>query len=182
MKRFSKSLLVTSLALLAGAPVANADDEMEVNTYAVDLQPLNGSGVYGAVELKVVNGKTLTVEIEASGLEAGKPHPQHIHGFNKPPAVNSSCPTIENDTDGDGLVSVGEGAVAFGPILVPLAPFDTVDGAGNLHYQASFTINPSSMQPLHKRAVVLHGLTVDSAYVPSLPIACGEIVDVEDDY
>jgi len=177
-----KKVIVTLLAL-AAFPLANAyadDDEMEIREFEAEMVQLNSSGVYADVDVKLINGKTLVVEIEASGLEPGKPHPQHIHGFNKPVA-RSTCPTAENDTDGDGIITVAEGAAAFGPILLPLVPFDLVDDAGQLDYQASFTINPGNLQPLGKRTVVLHGLTVNGEYIPSLPIACGQLVEVEED-
>lgn len=182
MKQCAKQVIVTSLAL-AAFPLANAhadDDEMEVREFTAEMVQLNSSGVYADVDMKLIDGKTLVVTIEASGLEPGKPHPQHIHGFNKPVA-DSACPTAENDTDGNGIITVGEGAAAFGPILLPLVPFDLVDGAGHLDYQATFTINPGNLQPLGKRTVVLHGLTVDGEYVPSLPVACGQLVEELED-
>ena len=38
------------------------------------------------------------------------------------------------DTDGDGIVSVGEGFPFYGPVILPLAPFNLVDGDGELSY------------------------------------------------
>jgi len=149
------------------------------NEYMVNLESLNDSGVTGTAWITVTDGKYLTVEIEATGLEPGKPHPQHIHGLNKPPAKNSTCPTPEADADGDGIVSVGEGLPYYGPIILPLIPFDLVDEDGNLSYFGTFTIRPNEFQPLHKRTVVLHGLTVGDTYVPSTPVACGEIINLE---
>ena len=58
------------------------------NEYMVNLESLNDSGVTGTAWITVTDGKYLTVEIEATGFEPGKPHPQHIHGLNKPPAKN----------------------------------------------------------------------------------------------
>lgn len=72
---------------------------------------------------------------------------------------------------------MGEGLQAYGPIILPLVPFDLVDASGNLGYEATFTINPGALQPLHKRTIVMHGMTVNGGYVPSLPVACGEIVE-----
>ncbi len=152
-----------------------ADAEDDSQTYVAAMAPLNNSGVYAEIELTVKNGNRLKVEIEASGMEPGKPHPQHIHGKDNPVA-NATCPGPEADSDGDGVVSVGEGLPAYGPIILPLVPFDLVDAAGNLDYEATFRINPGALQPLHKRTIVLHGMTVNGSYVPSLPIACGEIV------
>ncbi len=158
-------------------PLTAAADEP--NEYMVNLESLNDSGVTGTAWITVTDGKYLTVEIEATGFEAGKLHPQHIHGLQKPPAKNSTCPTPEADADGDGIVSVGEGLPYYGPIILPLMPFDLVEDDGSLSYYATFTIRPNEFQPLHKRTVVLHGLTIDGTYVPSTPVACGEIFEVE---
>ena len=178
--RFTLKTFIFPVALGLVPLLANADDETESREFVANMVQLNSSGVYAEVELELTDGKTLTVSIEASGLEPGKPHPQHIHGLDKP-VRNATCPGIEADTDGDGIISIGEGVPSFGPIILPLNPFDLVDESGNLEYEATFTINPGTLQPLHKRAVVLHGLTVNGEYIPSLPIACGEIQEEEDD-
>ena len=181
MKYFAKSLttMAVILACTPFAAIADDDDDGDESEYKANLVPLNDSGVYAEVELEL-EGKKLKVSIEASGLEAGKPHPQHIHGFGDASA-NSTCPTSEADANGDGVVSVGEGLPNYGPIVLPLFPFDLVDASGNLDYEATFTVNPSSLQPLHKRTIVMHGLTVAGSYVPSTPIACGELSEEDDD-
>ncbi len=170
--------VLSGLCVLAFAmPLAYAsvdhDDKHGKAKYVVDLEPLNNSGVYGEVELKLKKNK-LHIEIEASGLEPGKIHPQHIHGHDKP-VKNATCPGIEADSNADGVISVQEGLPAYGPIILPLVPFDLVDDGGNLEYQASFTVKTGTLQPLHKRVIILHGMTVGGSYIPSLPIACGEI-------
>lgn len=161
---------VLTLAMSYTSVFADDDDDKE---YEVDLAPLNNSGVYGEVELKL-KGKMLHISIEAHGLEPGKIHPQHIHGFNNP-VKKSTCPGIEADSNADGIISVQEGLPAYGPIILPLTPFDLVEANGKLEYEASFKINPSTVQPLEKRVVLLHGMTVNNQYIPSLPIACGKI-------
>jgi Cu/Zn superoxide dismutase len=150
---------------LAGPPA--------VLVYKAELDTLNGSGVSGMVMLSI-QGKQLTVDIQASGLEPGKPHAQHIHGFAKPKKP-SSCPPGTADTNGDGLVDIGEGLPYYGPVILPLGPFDQVDADGNLNFSQTYQIKPNELQPLQFRAVVLHGLTVEDTYVPSMPVACGVI-------
>ena len=129
MKSFIRNALVASLSLALIPSLALAsdsdDDEKE---YSVNMGPLNDSGVYAEVELELENGNQLKVSIKASGLEAGKPHPQHIHGFGSAPK-NSTCPGAEADADGDGVISVGEGGPSYGPIMLPLNPFNLVDAA-----------------------------------------------------
>ncbi|HKJ48551.1 MAG TPA: hypothetical protein VJ973_05650, partial [Christiangramia sp.] len=77
-----------------------ASNSSKAKMYTVDFGSLNDSGVSGAAELSLV-GSTLTVNITASGLEANKLHPQHIHGFSDNKG-NSTCPPASADMDGDG--------------------------------------------------------------------------------
>ncbi len=165
----TRLLAVLGVLCVTSAGVAAAEQEAEIL-----LTPLNDSGIWAKAAVKLT-GRQLTLHIEASGLEPNKPHPQHIHGFDDP-AKNAVCPGSAADTDGDGVVSVQEGAPFYGPILLPLPPFNLVDADGNLSYEVSFTVDPASVQPLHKRAIVMHGLTVNGTYIPSLPIACGALV------
>lgn len=169
-KLFVVFLIIGLVPLHATAKGPKADE------YVAYMEPLNDSGVWASVTM-TMSGKKLTISIEATGLEAGKPHPQHIHGFDGK-KKNSSCPGSEADVDGDGVISVGEGAPSYGPIILPLVPFDLVDAAGNLSYTTTVTINPKSLKPLKKRTVVMHGLTVGGDYVPSLPISCGQIEEL----
>lgn len=179
MKTVAKYLVVP--ALLVSMPVVllahDKDKEYEDENkleYAVKLLPLNQSRVSGEVEIKIIGSNTLEISVEADGLEPNQPHPQHIHG-QIDPSVNATCPGIAADVNADGLVSVGEGFPFYGPIVLPLTPFDLVEGNGELEYEAKFSINPASIQPLDKRTIVLHGMTVNGEYIASLPIACGVI-------
>ena len=157
--------------------------------YTVDFSALNGSGVSGSAEL-TLKGDQLTVKVQATGLEPNMVHPQHIHGFmdNK---RNSTCPTSSADTNGDGIVDLGEGAPSYGPVLlelyVPIDEFPVADANGVLSFERTFTlgetefeeegelISRSALSPLQNRAIVLHGMTVNGEYVATLPVACGQI-------
>jgi len=154
---------------------AGEKDSLE---YEVHLYPLNGSGVHGEAEIEIERGNIIKISLEAEGLEVGKPHPQHIHGLSNP-VKQATCPDISADVNADGLISVGEGLPFYGPIVLPLTPFDLVSANGELRYEAKFSINPSSVQPISKRTIVLHGMTVNGTYIPSLPIACGT-VEIDD--
>ena len=140
-------------------------------TYTADIMALNGSGVMGTATL-TLEGDKLTVQLMASGLEAGKLHPQHIHGFmdkNK----NAVCPPMSADTDGDGLVELGEGLPFYGPVLLSLEPFPTAPD-GTINYTRTFDVT-AAMLPLQNNVIVLHGMTVNGEYVATLPVACGAI-------
>ncbi len=158
--------------------VSSASAHRGVRHFTVDLDPLNNSGVDGTAYLSL-DGDSLTVTIHATGLEPNRVHPQHIHGHEKPVTQNNgnaTCPTSAADVNGDGLVDVGEGVPNYGPVQLVLAPFSTTPD-GTLHYSQTFT-DLSGLEPvntLQTNAIVLHGMSVNGVYSPSLPIACGQI-------
>ncbi|MDH5231289.1 MAG: hypothetical protein OEY38_14590 [Gammaproteobacteria bacterium] len=161
------------LALLTSSVAFASDNQNKAQRFKAELTALNSSGVVAEVKLKLRDDK-LNVKIEASGLEPGRIHPQHIHGHDDA-SINADCPTLIADVDGDNLVSVTEGLPNYGPIVLPLTPFDLVDDEGNLYYRTSISIDPSQLQALHNRAIVMHGMSVNGTYIPSLPIACGQL-------
>lgn len=170
---FKKITAIMALCLAFNSPLWAHG----VSVYKTYLNTLNNSGVHGVARV-VLKGNRLTVSIQAEGVEAGKPHPQHIHGFADDSAA--SCPDLSADTDGDHLVSVGEGVPVFGPIILPLQPFQTAED-GTINYQEEFmlgedvAVTVDDVEPLGKRTIVLHGLTIDGTYVPTMPVACGRL-------
>ena len=157
----------------------NANNGAKAKMYTVDFGELNGSGVTGTAEL-ILEGNDLTVTIMASGLEANSLHPQHIHGFMENKG-NSTCPPPSADEDGDGLVSVAEGAPFYGGIQQALIlnleddlSFPVADEDGKIEFEMTYTVN-KDITPLQNRAIVLHGMTVDGTYQVTLPVVCGQI-------
>lgn len=140
-------------------------------TYTANIMSLNDSGVSGTATL-TLEGNQLTVHIMATGLEPGMVHPQHIHGF-MDDNRNAVCPPMSADTDGDGLVELGEGVPFYGPVLLDLTPFPTAPD-GSVNYTQTFTVS-AGILPLQNNVIVLHGMTVDGEYWPTLPVACGAI-------
>ena len=175
MKKLSVLVSTVVLMIVLSATLVTYAQK-DVKHYRVTLDALNNSGVSGYAEL-TLDGDSLTVAIHATGLEADKAHAQHIHGSttNK---RNSNCPTAAADTNGDGIISVGEGVPNYGPVLLPLTPFTTAPG-GVIDFENTFTVDIKALGPLPVRAIVLHGLTVNGAYVGSTPVACGQIEEVE---
>lgn len=177
--------------------------------FQTTLTPLNDSGVTGMAYL-TLDGNLLTVQINASGLEPNQPHAQHIHGTFDASGnpTDATTPTMAQDTNGDGLIEVTEGAATYGPILVPLTPFPVApDGTvnftqtynldGDIYFDSPAlgrTATKSDLFPLPFREIVLHGMNtpVDivnggldgqtffamGSYVGTLPIASGEIMAV----
>lgn len=165
-------------ALAVAASTASADHARDVQTYTADLQAIttNDSDANGTATL-TLRGNMLTVEIDATGVEEGETHPQHIHGFGKGEGKkrNATCPTAEQDDDGDGLVSVAEGRETYGQILLPLTPFPTADDGGSYRFEETYKIKRGQLTPLENRHIVLHGKDVDGEYRATLPVACGQI-------
>ncbi len=165
-------LVLSIVALTLGLASATFAHE-RANVYRVDLNELNDSGVTGKATL-IQQGDDLRVHIVARGLEANILHRQHIHGLEH--HENATCPGREADTDSDGLVDLIEGLPFYGPVLLGLEPFPTADARGKITFNESYMIKNMDLQHLEDEVIVLHGMTVDGAYVATLPVACGQIM------
>ncbi|HET8570755.1 MAG TPA: CHRD domain-containing protein [Candidatus Limnocylindria bacterium] len=173
-----RRLLIVAAAVLALALPALALAQ-QPTTFRAQLGTLNRSGVTGTAWL-TLDGSTLTVSVQATGLEPGA-HLRHIHGG--PPAfagksdvLISKCPTPRADADGDGIVSVAEGVPDYGPVIVNLNTFSTSDGTLNDTQVFNLTADQlAAVTPLDQRAVVLHGMTGPNGYDISIPVACGQV-------
>lgn len=170
--------LASTPAGSAGASSRASRGTPASSIWRVKLSPLNDSGVHGTATIEVRKG-WLTVVLNAVGHEVGMEHAQHIHG--PPEGGDGSCPTAADDTDGDGLVSIGEGLPFYGPVELPLTPFPLpTNQAGAISYKESFPVDGLSFDPadLGLKSMVLHGRTVEDGYVGSLPVACGTVEPV----
>lgn len=169
------------------APSDSGDIELDTRahkgkktkTYTATLGDLNSSGVSAVVMVSENPDGTLTVSVEAAGLEPNMPHAQHIHGFDSNTRP-STCPDETADTDGDGLVELAEGAPFYGGVLLTLsmengmAPMSDADG--NLSYMRTFSAEEASgLKVLQNREIVMHGATVEAEYWALLPVACGSL-------
>lgn len=199
---------ICSLALLCAAALPVAA-QAQAQSYSAILNPLNNSNVHGSANL-TLDGNLLTVNITATGLEPNQVHPQHIHGLldsNGLP-VDSTTPTLAQDTDHDGYIELAEGQVTYGPILLQLTnpPNNVPNGFptapnGQINYSQTFDLSQQSqfgteftrtqLLPLDLREIVIHGETVGAVgagtpgevngtpgYLAVLPVASGEIVQV----
>ena len=150
--------------------------------YETGFVTLNNSGVTGRV-LALVNedAQTITFDIKAQGLEAGRVHPAHVHGF--PDDKDAKTPDITFDTDTDGFVELAEGVPSYGPVQLNLttqpgdamqltgmgAVFPTADSSGVLSYRQTFSFADLGMagmdvfdaiSPLDAKEIVLHGISL----------------------
>jgi len=155
-----------------------------------------GSNVTGTAKLKV-DGTQVHVNIHVRGLTPNLPHAMHIHGILGDANV---CPPAAADTNGDGLVSLEEGAPFYGPIDtsftgtggtspadgLALERFPVADADGVLNYNRTFTIAQNVIDSLGSLHVVVHGLALDgnangpvggydTLFEAVLPVACGSI-------
>ncbi len=107
--------LAVAVPTMLIASVVNAD----TRTYTSVIDALNNSGVSGSATIVVdTDAKTLDVTVNALGLLPNQVHAQHIHGL-----LNNgfaTCPTMAQDANKDGFLSVLEGAVNYGPIKLNL--------------------------------------------------------------
>jgi len=147
--------------------------------YTACLRGFNGSNSIAITSMKL-QGNELSVIILAAEMEANKMHPQHIHGFADD--SNAICPTLVADTDSDGLISLTEGLPFYGPVQLSLevspGVFPTASVDGTYIYSRTFTLTSAQLAaitPLDMKAVVLHGKTVGSTYMATLPVTCGEL-------
>ena len=110
---------LTLMASPAGAGEAHGYDKGDQEV-AAHLSPLEGSGVHGSGHAEVeINGKGQIDEFElrADGLLAGAPHAAHVHFGEE---ARNECPTLADDTNGNGRLTTTEGLPAYGPIVLSL--------------------------------------------------------------
>jgi len=172
-----------TLALSAGAAFA-----VSAGNFGATLRPVphnhvadGGSDVDGQASLRLT-GRTLDINLSATGLTPGEPHAMHIHGDTQ--AANE-CPTIDADTNTgdtidpgsftagkpDGLISLGEGLPDYGPIDVSLTltgdtsadsglsleRFLTADANGSINYHRSVVVPKDVAKNLGNLHIVIHG-------------------------
>lgn len=162
-----------ALAMAAGSAQAQGNHGTVVSHGM--LVALNDSGVTGAVTI-LNKGDHLRVNLDIDGLESPRSHLQHIHGFGD--GAQATCPDMSL-AGPDGVLSFSDGLPAYGPPVITLGN-DPVDDGG-LDYSRTFEAtsagNPiSDLGDLNQYVVVVHGLTVDGEFVPSLPVACAVLV------
>jgi len=132
-------LLGTVLALPAHAQSGGA-------VYGGVLSELNNSGASGSAKITVADdGLTMTIEVNARNLNLNGPHAMHLHGKVEGNAViASTCPTDADDGDGDGVLTVLEGAPKYGGVQVSLTTNGDTSADSALavdRYLAGQTIN-----------------------------------------
>ena len=123
MSRTARALVlfapVVGLAL-AASPAGAGGNDYEKGEVVAQLAPIPGNGVEGGGHAEVEfarNGQIDEFEVVAQGLLADHPHAVHIHFGEE---ARHECPTLMDDTDGNGRLNTTEGAPAYGPVQVSL--------------------------------------------------------------
>ena len=153
------ALLSTGVAGTANAMVAQDGTETFGRIIA-----LNTSGVQGSAEA-IVQGRSVTFDVDARRLLKGMPHAQHIHFGAK---ARHECPTIA-DAGGDHQLTTTDGAPAYGPIRISMTTKGDTSPASGLAVtrfpaapRGSFTYNRTVRTPKGVAAAIARG---DAVYV-----------------
>jgi hypothetical protein len=173
MTKLRNSLILAAASAMLCLPTSAAAD----TTVNAKLVEQNGSGARGTASLTAIDNGGLKVVIRSEGLVPGQPHAQHIHG--SAGGGHFMCPTLKNDTDGDGVLTNEEATGEYGAIFLALTtrgngtPQDgldvdrmpVADSRGRLNYERTF---PAQMVPdgllkhLSSLHVVQHGIDANN--------------------
>lgn len=115
------ALVLATLAAMGSAAAAgnskDAPGQSKTVSLTAQLVELNDSGASGTATATVRNQLIQEIHVHATGLSPDAPHAQHIHYGDD---ARNECPSLFDDTDGDGLINTVEGVPAYGPVVVSL--------------------------------------------------------------
>ncbi|MFP5334359.1 MAG: hypothetical protein ACLGIV_03510 [Actinomycetes bacterium] len=185
MRKLAVLTVAGGIVALAVGPALAAHDRnpsAQVESYRYTLESVQSGDVPGTDGLggftriaTLPNGK-VQVTVEATGLAPGLPHAMHLHDTTGEDRTRSSCPDASADTDGNGVITVVEGAPFYGGIIASLTTtgdtspasglaldrFPVADADGNLSYSRTFTPqDPSVLAQAGTAQVIVHGIDVD---------------------
>ncbi|HET9982686.1 MAG TPA: hypothetical protein VFQ38_03835 [Longimicrobiales bacterium] len=107
---------VLALPLIVAAAACDNEETVDVVALRAPLAqvnaPTSGGPASGTADIAIIGNQALTVRISAAGLDTVV-HPQFLMS-------GGACATSANDTNGDGIVDINEGASAWGTILGPI--------------------------------------------------------------
>ena len=182
---------VLTAAAITGLPaVAGAQDTRSNATYVAHLSGLNttvaGSKAVGEATF-TIEGDSLTIAVNASGLPKDIEHWQHFHGFTD--GRRAACPTQAADANGDGIIDVVETGATAGTTMVPFSgdpvsmdvphgTYPKASASGTLRYRETVSLNAlqaafaktfaGQKLDLDRRVVFIHGIPASSTLKPSV--------------
>src|ERR1041384_6285719 len=160
-----------SVPLVAPAPAFAAE------SVSVQLQELGKSGAKGSATLTAMDNGDLKIVLKSTGMTPNAPHAQHLHG--SAGGMDFHCPTLAEDKNGNGYVSVEEGLPMYGDIFVSLTTtgdttktsglavdrFPSADAGGNLSYERTIPaaqLPAGTLEHLKNLHIVQHGIDANS--------------------
>ena len=173
MIKLRNLLVLAAAGTMLCLPISAAAD----TTVKAKLVEQNGSGVSGTVTLTALDNGGLTVVIHSQGLVPVQPHAQHIHGSAH--GGHFGCPTLKNDTDGDGVLTNEEATGEYGSVFLALTttggatPQDgldvkrmpVADSKGRINYERTFSaklVPDGLLEHLSSLHVVQHGIDANN--------------------
>lgn len=165
--------------------------------FVATLSPMNQHLLEGTpsgqVEVVVMDGKTMQITVNASGLPPDMMHLQHFHGFTDGLTV-ARCPTLASDVNRDGVIDVVETEAVAGITMVPFHAdpesleikadtYPKADAQGSYTYAQTVAVDPllTAFQnkfggelAIHRRVVFIHGVPEDV----ELPESAASVMDV----
>ena len=155
------------------------DPESETEIYSTCAFPLNDSNSKALTYLEV-QGNMVKATVLAAGVTPNQQHAQHLHGFDN--GTNSTCPPAGADEDEDGFISLEEGVPYYGGVKLALSneddSFPMANASGFYTYERTFDITGMDLS-WEDLSVVVHGRDVEGAYNATLPVACGQISNLD---
>ncbi len=165
--------LATGAALALVPTVALVGPASAAEQFTINLDALNDSGVTGSTTVSV-DGRQVTVKVDAEGLVPGAPHAQHLHGDTD--GMDYTCPTMADDKDGNGVLTTAEGLPKYGNIFYSLTTegdqspdsglaVDRFPADGELMYERTFEVSDDVAANFEAGTAVLviHGVDKDGS-------------------
>lgn len=176
LKRAARAVLPIAAVALA-VPFVTPASAFAAESVSVDLQELGKSGAKGSATLTPMSNGDLKIVLKSTGMTPNSPHAQHLHG--SAGGMDFHCPTLADDKNGNGYLSVEEGLPMYGDIFVSLTTsgdttkasglavdrFPTADAKGNLSYERTI---PAAQLPAGTIAhikdlhIVQHGIDANN--------------------
>jgi hypothetical protein len=161
--------LATGAAFALVPTVALVGPASAAETFTINLESLNDAGVRGTTTVSV-DGRDVTVKVDAEGLVPGAPHAQHLHGDTS--SMDFMCPTMRDDENDDGVLTTAEGLPKYGNIFYSLTTkgdqspdsglavdrFPVADEEGNLTYERTFEVTADAAAHIKNLHYVVHGI------------------------
>lgn len=162
------------------SPPIFEDPDSPAKYYKTCAYPMNGTTSIALAFFELQN-KILKTTVLAANVTPNEEHMQHLHGFTGP--GNSTCPPPGADTNNDGLISLAEGVPYYGGVQLALTNEDgsypEANSFGLYTYQRTFNLTGMTLPDWENMTVVVHGKNVNGSYDSTLPVACGQVNNLQ---